>query len=123
VNLQRDNIDSITKNIETFIDGSKEVGLEISIEKTKYMLLSHHWNAGQNRDIKIANSSFENVLQFKYLGTTVRNQSLIQEEIKRRLNSGYACHNSVRNLLSSHLLKNKNENIQDYNFAFGSVWL
>jgi hypothetical protein len=31
--------------------------------------------------------SFENVTQFKYFGMTVINQNLIQEEIKRRLNS------------------------------------
>jgi hypothetical protein len=43
-------------------------------------------------DIKIAYRSFENVTQFKYLGTTVTNQNLIQEEIKRRLNSGNACY-------------------------------
>jgi hypothetical protein len=35
------------------------------------------------------------VSQFKYLGTTVTNQNLIQEEIKRRLNSGNACNHSV----------------------------
>jgi hypothetical protein len=67
------------------------------------MLLSHQQNVGQNGDIKIANRSFENVLQFKYLGTTVTNQNLIQEEI-RRLNSGNACYHSVQNLLSSKLL-------------------
>jgi hypothetical protein len=33
--------------------------------------------------IKIANRSFENVSQFKYLETTVTIQNLIQEEIKR----------------------------------------
>jgi hypothetical protein len=44
----------------------KEVGLEINVEKTKYMLLSRHQNVGQNRGIKIANTSFENVSQFKY---------------------------------------------------------
>jgi hypothetical protein len=44
------------------------------------------------------------VSQFKYLGTTVTNQNLIQEEIKRRLNSGNACYHSVQNLLSSRLL-------------------
>jgi hypothetical protein len=82
----------------------KEVDLEINIEKTMYMLLSHHQNEGQNRDIKIANRSFENVSQFKCLGMTVTNQNLIQEEIKRRLNSDNACYHSVQNLLSSRLL-------------------
>jgi hypothetical protein len=50
------------------------------------MLLSRHQNVGQNRDIEIANRSFENVSQFKYLGTTVTNQNFIQEEVKRRMN-------------------------------------
>jgi hypothetical protein len=82
VNLLGDIIDTIKKNTETLIDASKEVGLEINVEKTKYMFLSRHQNAGQNRDIKIANRSFENVSQFKYLGTTVTNKNSIQEEVK-----------------------------------------
>jgi hypothetical protein len=64
------------------------------------MLLSHQ-NAGQNHDIKVANRCFDDVAQLKYLGTTVTNQNLIQEEIKRRLNLGNACYLSVQNLLSS----------------------
>jgi hypothetical protein len=63
---------------EISIDASKEIDLEINVEKTKYMLLSRHQNVGQNRVIKIANRSFENVSHFKYLGTTVTNQNLIQ---------------------------------------------
>jgi hypothetical protein len=43
------------KNAETFIDASKEVGLEINVDKTKYMLLSRHQNVAQNRDMKIVN--------------------------------------------------------------------
>jgi hypothetical protein len=62
------------------------------------MLLSRHKNAGQNRDIEIAKKSFENVSQFKYLGTTVTNQNLIQEEIKRRLSLGNASYHSVQSL-------------------------
>jgi hypothetical protein len=52
------------------------------------MLLSGHQNAGQNHNIKTANRSFENIAQFKYLGTTVTSENFIQEEVKRRLNSG-----------------------------------
>jgi hypothetical protein len=55
VNLLGDNIDTRKKNTETLIDASKEVGLEINVEKTKYMLLSRHQIVGQNRDIKIGN--------------------------------------------------------------------
>jgi hypothetical protein len=43
-------------------------GVGTNIEKTKYMLLSHQQNAGQNHDIKIANRCYENVEQSRYLG-------------------------------------------------------
>jgi hypothetical protein len=59
-----------------------------------------------SHNIKIDNSSFERVEQFKYLGTTLTNQNSIQEEIKRRLKSGNACYHSVQSLLSSSLLSN-----------------
>jgi hypothetical protein len=44
VNLLGDNIDTIKKNTGTLIDASKDVGLEINVEETKYMLLSRHQN-------------------------------------------------------------------------------
>jgi hypothetical protein len=62
------------------------------------MLLSHHQNAGQNHSIKIANRCFENAAHFKYLGTIITNKSLIQEEIKRRLNLGNGSYHSVQTL-------------------------
>jgi hypothetical protein len=55
VNLLGDNIGIINKNTETLIDAGKEVGLEVNIEKTKYMLVSRDQNAGQTREIKIGN--------------------------------------------------------------------
>jgi hypothetical protein len=51
--------------------------------------------------------------QFKYLETAVTNQNLIQEEIKRRLNSGNVYYHSFQNLLSSRLLS-KNVEIGIY---------
>jgi hypothetical protein len=77
------------------------------------MLLLRHQNAAQNHDIKIADRCFENVAQFRYLGKTITNKNIIQEEIKRRLNSGNACYHSVQNFLSSRLLS-KNINIRIY---------
>jgi hypothetical protein len=61
VNLLGRNIDSIKKKTETLIGASKEVGLEINAEKTKYMLLSYHQNAGQNPCIKIAKTDGLNI--------------------------------------------------------------
>jgi hypothetical protein len=45
------------------------------------MLLSRHQNTGQNHDIKIGNKYFENLAQFRYLGTMITNRNLVQEEI------------------------------------------
>jgi hypothetical protein len=47
---------------------------------------------------------YYSVAQFRYLGTRISNENLIQEKIKRRLNSGNACYHSVHNLMSSSLL-------------------
>jgi hypothetical protein len=62
VNLLGDNINTMTKSKEALTDASKEDGLEVNTEKTQYMLMSHHQNAGQNHNIKIGNRAFENVI-------------------------------------------------------------
>jgi hypothetical protein len=54
-NLLGDNMNTTKNNTEVIIDTSKEVGLEVNAEKTKYILMSHYWNAGQSRNIKIDN--------------------------------------------------------------------
>jgi hypothetical protein len=99
VNLLGDNIDTIKNNTENSIGDTKEVGLETSIEKTKFMLLSHHQDAGQNPHIKIANKSLENVAQFKYLEMIVTDPNLIRKKIKK-LNLGIAFYHRVQNYSS-----------------------
>jgi hypothetical protein len=96
VSIVGENIDTTQKNTKALLDASKEVGLEVNLEKTKYMLVSRCQKAGQRQSIKIANRSFEDVEKFKYLGTTLTDQNCVQEEIKNRLNSGNACYHSVQ---------------------------
>jgi hypothetical protein len=117
-------IDTMKQKTETLIEANKEIGLEVSTEKTEYMLLSGQQNAGQNCDINIANRSFENVAQFKYLGTTATNQNLSKEEIKGRLYSSNACYHSVQNFLFPRLpSKNVKSEYKNYNFACSFVWV
>jgi len=63
--------------------------------------------------VRIDNSTFERVEEFKYLGKTLTNQNFIPKEIKSRLRPGNACHHSMKNLLSSRLLS-KNLKIKIY---------
>ena len=77
------------------------------------MVISRDQNAGRIHSVRIDNSTFERVEQFKYLGTILTNQNSIAEEIKSRLGSGSACYHSVQNLLSSRLLS-KNLKISIY---------
>jgi hypothetical protein len=76
VNLLGINTESIKRNTETLTDASKEIGLEVNVEKAKYMLVSRDQNAGQNRDIKRPNRSFKKASQMKCLRTIVTNQNL-----------------------------------------------
>ena len=63
--------------------------------------------------MRIENSTFERLEEFKYLGTILTNQNSLPEDIKSRLRSGNACYHSVQNLLSSSLLS-KNLKIKIY---------
>jgi len=66
--------------------------------------MSRDQNIGRSHNIKIDNSSFERMEEFKYLGTASTNKNFIQKDIKSRLKSRNAFYSSAQNLLSSSML-------------------
>jgi hypothetical protein len=50
VNIVGENIDTIQRNTKALLDASKEVGLEVNPEKTKYMLESEGRTEAEHKD-------------------------------------------------------------------------
>ena len=65
---------------EALVVGSKETGLELNADKSKYMVMSRDQNAEQSHTMNNYNSSFERVEKFRYLGTTLTNKNSVQEK-------------------------------------------
>jgi len=113
VNILGGSIHTLKENAEDLVIATREIGLEVSADKTKYMVMSRDQNAGRIQSVRINNGTVERVEEFKYLGTTLTNKNSILEEIKSRLRLGNACYHSVHSLLSSRLLS-KNLKIMIY---------
>ena len=101
VNIPGGSIHTLKENAETLVAAPRDIGLEVSADKTKYVVMSQDQNAVGVHSVRTDNSTFERVERFKYLGTTLTNHDSIPEEIKSRLRLGNACYHSVQNLLSS----------------------
>jgi hypothetical protein len=72
-----------------------ENGLEVTSNKNKYRVISRDKYGGRNHNTETDDKSFERVEHFIHLGTNVKNQNYIEEEIKSKIKSGNACSHSV----------------------------
>jgi hypothetical protein len=50
---------TIKKNREALVVASKEIGLEVNVDITKYTVMSRDQKAGRSRNLKIDNSFFD----------------------------------------------------------------
>ena len=57
VNILGGSVHTVKENAESVIVASKEIGLEVNADKTKYMAVSRDQNAGQSHSMKTDNSS------------------------------------------------------------------
>ena len=64
VNILGGSIHTPKENAEALVAATREIGLEVSADKTKYMVMSRNQNAGQNHSVKTDNSTFERVEEY-----------------------------------------------------------
>ena len=69
VNILGGSVHTVKKNAEALAAATKEIGLEVNADKTKYMVMSRDHNAGKCHNIKTGISSFERVEEPNHLGT------------------------------------------------------
>jgi hypothetical protein len=79
INILGGSLHTVKENAETLVVATKEIGLEVNADTTKYMVMSRNRNAGRGDSVKIDNSFIERVEVFKYLGTTLADQNSIQK--------------------------------------------
>ena len=58
VNILGGSVHTIKENTEALIVASKEIGIEVNADKTKYMVMSRDQNGGLSHNMKVDNRSF-----------------------------------------------------------------
>jgi len=66
VNILGGSIHTLKENAEALVVATWEIRLEVSADKTKYMGMSRDQNAERIHSVRMDNSTFERVEDFKY---------------------------------------------------------
>ena len=65
VNIPEGSVHTVKENAEALVVATKEIGLEVNADKTKYMVMSGEQTAGLSHTMKVDNSSIERVEEFR----------------------------------------------------------
>ena len=79
VNILEGSIHNVKENAAVLVAATREIDLEVSADKTKYMVMSQDQNAVRIQSVNMGNNTFERVEEFKYFGTNLTNQDSIPE--------------------------------------------
>jgi len=71
VNILGGSVHTIKENAEDLIVATKEIGLEVNADKTKYMVMSRDRNAGRGHSVKIDNTSLQKKNFFSAVKTKI----------------------------------------------------
>jgi len=65
VNILAESMHTLRENAESLVAATRKVGLEVSADETKYMVMSRDQNEGRIQSVRIDKSTFERVENFK----------------------------------------------------------
>ena len=106
-------VHTIEKRTESVFVDSKEISLQVTADKTKYMAMSRDQNAGRSHNKKDSKQFLGKSGSVQIFRNNFDKSKLYSGKIKSSLNSGNICYHSVQNLLYSSLLT-KNVKLKIY---------
>ena len=114
VNLIGDDIRTIERNVEV-LNACKCIGFAVNTEKIKCLEVGRHRGMKANKHSTVGSNSYEKVTTFKYLGSLVKNQNSIQEEIKCRFKSRW--------LMEPGGSMSHSQGLSNNSFASCAIWI
>ena len=93
---------SLEEPVEEFKRASQRIGLKINESKTKVMKAARA--GGVTGNINISGMTLEGTTEFKYLGSTVTSNNMVEEEVKLRIAAGSRCAWAMKSILSSSMI-------------------
>ena len=91
----RDSEEVLLSNTHTLLSSAKDIGLEVNIDKTKYIITRREKLNG-NGHLTTDEGDFEKLSEFKYLGELITENNEVGKEVKHRFNS---INDSIQGLL------------------------